>query len=81
MLPVFDTGANGIRIQPHSSDEIKLGDIVSYERNGELIVHRVIEIGTDSQGLYFITKGDNSAFSDGKIRFSEIKYITIGILY
>jgi hypothetical protein len=81
MLPVFDTGANGIRIQPHSSDEIKLGDIVSYERNGELIVHRVIEIGTDSQGLYFITKGDNSALNDGKIRFSEIKYITIGILY
>jgi hypothetical protein len=81
MLPLFDTGANGIRIKPQTSDEIKLGDIVSYERNSELIVHRVIEIGTDEQGLYFVTKGDNNAFSDGKIRFDEIKYITIGILY
>jgi len=81
MLPLFDTGANGIRIKPNSPDEIKLGDIISYERNSELIVHRVIEIGTDEQGIYFITKGDNNALSDGKVRFDEIKYITIGILY
>jgi hypothetical protein len=81
MLPVFDTGANGIRVKVNSPDEIKLGDIISYERNGGLIVHRVIEIGTDSQGLYFVTKGDNNAISDGKVRFSEIKYITIGIIY
>ncbi len=81
MLPLFDAGANGIRIKAQSPDEIKLGDIVTYERNSELIVHRVIEIGTDKQGPYFITKGDNNALSDGKVRFDEIKYITIGILY
>ncbi len=81
MLPVFDEGANGIRVKVTSPDEIKLGDIITYERNGELIVHRVIEKGTDDEGLYFIVKGDNNLYSDGKIRFESIKYKTIGILY
>jgi len=82
MVPVFDTGANGIRIIPESEKCIKLGDIVTYESdNGNLIVHRVIEIGEDDEGTYFIVKGDNNLFSDGKIRFSQIRYITIGILY
>ena len=82
MVPVFDKGANGIRIIPENEKCIELGDIVTYESdNGDLIVHRVIEIGEDEQGTYFVVKGDNNLFSDGKIRFSQIRYITIGILY
>ncbi len=46
-----------------------------------LIVHRVVDKGVDSDGVYFITKGDNNNYSDGKVRFEEIEYITIGILY
>ena len=81
MLPIIDEGANGIRIQPKSEDEIKVGDIISFEQDGMLIVHRVVEIGEDSEGKYFVTKGDNNAFSDGKIRFEQIRYVTIGVLY
>lgn len=81
MLPVIDSIANGIRIQPKSEDEIMVGDILSFEQDGMLIVHRVIEIGEDSEGKYFVTKGDNNAFSDGKVRFSQIRYVTIGVLY
>jgi len=82
MIPVFGTGANGIRVIPESEKSIELGDIVTYESdNGDLIVHRVIEIGEDEKGTYFVVKGDNNLFSDGKIRFSQIRYITIGILY
>lgn len=81
MLPVIDKGANGIRIQPKSEDDIKAGDIISFESEYGLIVHRVVEIGEDNEGKYFITKGDNNLLSDGKVRFEQIRYLTVGVLY
>lgn len=81
MLPVLDEGANGIIVTPKSEDEISVGDIVTYKKDSMLIVHRVAEKGTDNEGVYFITQGDNNNYADGKIRFSDIKYKTIGILY
>ena len=81
MIPTIDRGANGIRIVPKTEEDIGVGDIITFEQDSMLIVHRVVEIGEDSQGTYFITKGDNNAFSDGKIRFSQIRYLTIGVLY
>lgn len=81
MEPILDSNSNGIRIKPESEQEIEIGDIVSFRKNGILIVHRVIEKGIDNQGVYFITKGDNNNFNDGKIRFQDIEYITVGILY
>ncbi len=81
MKPVLDKGANGIRIKPNSVDEIHRGDIITYTFNGKLIVHRVIDKGVDTKGIYFITKGDNNEFSDKKIRFEDIKYVTVGVLY
>jgi len=57
------------------------GDIITFNQNNLLIVHRVVEKAIDDEGVYFITKGDNNSFSDGKIRFKDIEYITIGVLY
>jgi hypothetical protein len=81
MKPVLDHNSNGIRIAPSSEEKINVGDIVSFRRGNSLIVHRVIEKGIDNEGIYFITKGDNNPFNDGKVRFDEIEFITIGILY
>lgn len=81
MRPVLDKGANGIRIKPPSEDSINVGDIVSFQDNNYLVVHRVIEKGIDENGIYFITKGDNNNFTDGKIRFKDIRYITVGLIY
>jgi hypothetical protein len=81
MKPVLDQGSNGIRIVPKSKDEIHVGDIITFKQDNYLIVHRVIEIGSDVDGLYFITKGDNNSISDGKVRFEDIKYITIGVIW
>jgi small nuclear ribonucleoprotein (snRNP)-like protein len=81
MIPVIDSGANGIRIVPTNDNDIQVGDIVTYESFNNLIVHRVVEIGNDSEGKYFIVKGDNNLISDGKIRFSQIKYVTVAIIY
>lgn len=81
MTPLFDEGANGIRIVPKSEDEISVGDIITYKKDSMLIVHRVVQEGTDNEGTYFITQGDNNDYADEKVRFSDIKYKTIGILY
>ncbi len=81
MLPVLDKDSNGIRIVPENEEQIEIGDIITFEQDNQLIVHRVIEIGTDNEGTYFITKGDNNNVIDGKVRFRDIKYVTIAIIW
>ena len=81
MKPVFDKGANGIRVVPENENEINVGDIISYRFGNILIVHRIVEKGIDDEGVYFIPQGDNNILSDEKIRFKDIKYVTIGVLY
>jgi hypothetical protein len=81
MVPVIDSNANGIGIRPNSSEDIFVGDIISFYHGEKLIVHRVIEKGEDEFGDYFITKGDNVNFDDGKIRFEEIDSILAILIY
>jgi hypothetical protein len=81
MEPVLYRGANGIRVVPADSNQVEVGDIVSFRFGGKLIVHRVVEKGFDEVGLYFITQGDNNALSDEKIRFEDIEYVTIGVIW
>ncbi len=81
MKPLLDAGTNGIRIQPQSDEQIHVGDIISFSHGNNLIVHRVIEKGVDDEGVYFITQGDNNDVSDGKIRFSNIKYLTVALIW
>lgn len=81
MLPVLDAGSNGIKFVPKSEKEIKVGDIISFKSENKIIVHRVVNIGSDELGTYFITKGDNNKYADEKIRFSDIVSKTIAIIY
>lgn len=82
MKPVLDKDSNGIRIIPNSPEDINVGDIVTFVSGSDNIVHRVIEKGQDDSGYWFLTKGDNNDVSDGeKIRFENIRYVTIGVLY
>ncbi len=43
-------------------------------------LHRIIEIGTDSQGWYAITKGDHNLYPDGKIRIGQVKSKVIAVM-
>mgnify|MGYP001562871945 CR=1 FL=1 len=81
MLPVFGVDSTGIEITPKDEEQIKVGDIITFEKEGRLIAHRVIDKGADEKGVFFITKGDNNNLDDGKIRFAQIKGILVGILY
>ena len=81
MKPIFDEGANGIRIVPKNEREIDVGDIVSYKFEDFMVVHRVIEKGVDDGGTYFIVQGDSNFLDDGKIRFEDIEFVTIGVIW
>ena len=84
MDPVLDEKANAIEIIPKSSDNIHVGDIISYKSDyaDGTIIHRVIKIGSDEEGWYCIVKGDNNQSPDpGKIRFNQIKRVLVAIIY
>ena len=82
MDPLLDVGANGIEIQPKSPDDIYLGDVISYKRGERVIIHRVVGSGMDSEGVYYIVKGDNNSMEDAvKVRFSDVLGILIAVVY
>lgn len=81
MLPIIDEETKGIKIKPESPEQISKGDIITFKKDNKDIVHRVVEKGHDEKGVYYLTKGDNNNVNDGKVRFSEIEWITIGFLY
>lgn len=84
MDPVLDYGTNAIQIIPQTPDQIKIGDIISYQLHGSdsVIIHRVISKGIDDEGDYFVLKGDNNAQSDpNNVRFSQIKRKVVALIY
>ena len=50
------------------TDKIEKYDIVSYQKDNEVITHRVIEVTEDG----YITKGDNNNAPDGLIKKDQI---------
>ena len=82
MLPLLDNGYDGFEIVPESKEDIKLGDVISFEYKDKVYVHRVVEIGQDKFGWYAITKGDSNNIEDeGKRRFENIKGILVGVIF
>lgn len=84
MLPVINKDANALQIVPNCPDEIAIGDIISYRSHYAtgIIIHRVVHIDKDEQGIYFVLKGDNNPASDpGKIRCDQIDRKVIAIIY
>ena len=47
------------------TDQLKVGDVISYMSDGSVITHRIIKIENDQNGkLQFITKGDANNIQD-----------------
>ena len=82
MDPFLDSGSNALQLVPTSVDDIAVGDIVSYKKGNDRIIHRVVFIGEDEKGIYYIVKGDNNPTSDpGKVRFEQIDRVLFAIIY
>jgi len=84
MEPVLSSRSSAIEVVPKSADDINVGDIISYDSDYATgtIIHRVIEKGYDSEGTYFILKGDNNPDQDpGRIRFNQVQRVVVAIIY
>ncbi|MBU2634297.1 MAG: signal peptidase I [Nanoarchaeota archaeon] len=84
MDPFLDEDSNAIQIIPQSPDQIEIGDIISYESEmfNTVIIHRVIDIKEDEEGLYYLTKGDNNdEFDPEKVRFNMVRRLLVAIIY
>jgi len=82
MEPVLNSDSISLELAPNSPGEINIGDIISFEENSKVLIHRVVLIGVDELGWFAATKGDNNEAADPyKIRFDQIKGVLVGVLY
>lgn len=81
MIPFLSNTSNGIVIKPSSEGDIHVGDIISFMQDGQFIVHRVMSIDSDEQGVYYITRGDNVNAAYEIVRFRDVEYKLVGIIY
>jgi signal peptidase len=63
MQPFFSVG-DVVVVQRLNASEIKVGDVIRYQRDNIAVVHRVLQIQQSSDGLVFTTKGDNNNAAD-----------------
>ena len=94
MLPTVYPDSIILYKKPNNENDICIGDIVyyignidncdsSWLKNSSAIIHRVKKIKNDEKGIYYIVNGDNNGlfYDPCKIRFGDIKYVVIGVLY
>lgn len=70
MVPEFGRGDVVITkdLSKNDINDLKIGDIISYNLDGSIIIHRVYDVKYDvDDKVYFITKGDNNELPDSKI--------------
>ncbi|MBD3362018.1 hypothetical protein GF358_04485 [Candidatus Woesearchaeota archaeon] len=80
MEPLLSSNSHVIEKEVDFS-ELVVGDIISFSKKGQVIVHSVVEIGEDSIGKYALTKGYNNDFiDDWKVRAFELKGKVVGVL-
>lgn len=73
MHPSINTGdaVIGLKVK---ENELKLNDIVVYQGDDRLVVHRLVGIEEKNNKLYYHTKGDNNNTEDGiDITYDRIK--------
>lgn len=85
----FDIGHNNLLIAGATEEDqkvivnfIKVGDVVVYLHPHFYAIHRIVEIGNDADGRYFIFKGDNNPTHDPyRVRDEHIQWLSIGTIY
>ena len=79
MLPTLNHNTKAVEVKP---ENLQIGDIISYNEGNDLIVHRIVDIGSDDLGIYYITKGDNNNVVDpDKIRIEQIQGKIVVLIY
>jgi len=83
MSPTYKRG-DAIIYEKINVKELKVGDILAFQKNSIVVTHRIVEIWKQDDRYYFTTKGDNNNTNDadkieeknvlGRVQFS-FKYI------
>tara|TARA_B100000315_G_C14470783_1_gene538210 strand:- start:172 stop:642 length:471 start_codon:yes stop_codon:yes gene_type:complete len=82
MDPFIDENSNAIEIKPKSPLDIKVGDVISYQTKYSIIIHRVVKIDQDKEGIYYLVKGDNNKITDPfKVRFKDVVGVVVAVIY
>ena len=66
MEPDIKTG-DVVICQKTDAKDLKEGDVITFNKNGEVITHRIIKIETNDEINYYITKGENNTLEDNEI--------------
>lgn len=75
MVPSFQRGDMVVieKIKHYGVENLKVGDIVAFKSNKQIIVHRIIEKNEkDKSDIRYITKGDNNNSEDPMIKEDQI---------
>ena len=57
MKPTMDVGDMAIVLDA-PADSVQTGDIIQFWRDGEMVIHRVVEVSDEETGRLFVTQGD-----------------------
>lgn len=49
-----------------NEEKLKVGDIVTFKKNGEIVSHRIIKVEDNGEKKEYITKGDNNNIEDSQ---------------
>lgn len=82
MLPFIDTGNYVLGINTTNAT-LNIGDVITYKNDkGDYIIHRIIDIKEDEDGIYYVLKGDNNVFTDPThVRLNQTRYKIVGVVY
>ena len=73
MTPKINKGDAVLICKVKDVDDVKVGDVITFNYNDKEIVHRLIEIKIVEGKTYYITKGDANEKADSyKLQFDDI---------
>lgn len=80
MLPTINKDSIGLEIPVNAETTLDEGDIIAYEKDSELFVHRVKRVMDG--GKFYIVAGDNlKSLGNEIVSRDQIRYVNIGVLY
>jgi len=62
----------GVVIKAVPENRIRFGDVIVFDRENQLVCHRVVGFATNAQGRVFLTKGDPLVGFDGKVGYKDL---------
>ena len=73
MHPYIDRGDAVLLNSSVNKNKLKTGDVIAFENDNKVVIHRLFEIKEEKEKTYYITKGDaNNTTDDIEVTYSDI---------